>query len=81
MVFVFNMGLLKELDSLGLIENRVTISLEYKDDEIVVVRFTFHEGGQNAFTEDGRVSAERFLKQHGLLGKINGRSYKMIEEM
>ena len=80
--FAFNVGLIKELDLLGIIENRVNVYLEYSDDEIAVVRFTFDEKhGKLAFTERGNISAERFLKETGLIKKIKGRSFKVqIEE-
>jgi len=80
--FNFNVNLMKELDSLGITENRVNIYLEYADDEVAIVRFVFDEKhGRLAFTERGMISAERFLKETGLIKKIKGRSFKVqIEE-
>lgn len=77
--FAFGINLLRELSTI--VENRVDLYLEYKDDEIVIVRFRFNESGKYAFTEKAEVWAPAFFRKTGLKKKIKGRSFKVqIEE-
>ena len=76
MRFDFSAGLLKELDELDIIENRIFIRLRSTND-VVSIKFIFDENGEYSFTEYGRIHCMKFFRENNLIGMIKGRSFKV----